>query len=158
MDIWSTQVTTRRVDLNPRGDLNTRESIQNSPVYITPQVNIGTMAIWRTSPPNPSDFPIWAYHISEAGSIDELKLYRSLDDLMVGDGSIVWSTVAYQDLPIDLVSISAAFQQLADSDESTGWSSSDWFRAGVYYASTLKTDNKTECGCSQAECGCSSEI
>ena len=116
------------------------------------------MAIWRTSPPNPSDFPIWAYTLQETGTLDELKLYKSLDDLMLGDGMIIWTSVGNQ-VPVDVVptDIAGAFQQLANGDDTVGWSSSDWFIAGYNYALSLKEDDTGECGCGQGKCGCSGE-
>ena len=112
------------------------------------------MAIWTTRPPNPSDFPIWAYTLIKTGTLDELKLYRSLDELMIGDGLLVWTPVGDK-VPLEAIptDIASAFQQLANSVDTTEWSSSDWFIAGYNYALSLNEDNTHECGCGQG-CNC----
>ena len=112
------------------------------------------MAIWRSSPPNPSDFPIWAIHLDN-GSPDKLKLYRSLDDLMVGDGTMVWTAVGNQ-LPLEHVpaDIAQAFQELANKVDHTDWSSSDWFIAGFNYAMSINGDGTHDCECGPDKNGC----
>ena len=115
------------------------------------------MAIWRTSPPNPSDFPIWAYTLSDSGTLDKLRLYESLGELMVDDKPLVWTTVQVPLPPVGSTpqSVIDEFQRLADDPDTSEWSSSDWFIAGYNQATGLNDDSNS-CGCSQDKCSCKS--
>ena len=121
------------------------------------------MAIWRTRPPNPSDFPIWAYTLKDTGALDKLRLYESLEDLMVGDSMMVWATVQAPLPPVDSTSqdVIDEFQRLAGSPDTAEWSSSDWFIAGYNQAMSPRVHDINEseegqgnCGCGGGGCGC----
>ena len=104
------------------------------------------MAIWRTTPPKESDFPIWVISNPNSNDSNEVVLIRDSNGLEGLEDQLIW---AHADVPSPLPDhIHARFQELCDSSVSDHWCSSDWFREGFKYAQSV-SDSKCGCSCGQ---------
>lgn len=100
------------------------------------------MNIWYTTTPKDHDYPIWAY-IGEDAS--DVVLLRKPEEAVIE--GLTWTHARVPEIPTkdnirDQVDIK--FQELADSNVSDYWSSSDWFRAGYKYGLDNLIDNNTD--------------
>ena len=80
------------------------------------------MSIWRSTPPRKEDFPIWVLLYSE----EEPTYCETIGDFPIGNDPVTWKQAGNI--------VGDEFQRLANSDISTNWRSSDWFKAGYEYA------------------------
>ena len=85
------------------------------------------MNIWRTSPPTPQDFPIWAY-LGDAAEDVVLCRHR---DAVPGDTPVTWCRAEIPTPPED--SVREKYEELSQISIGKHLTTYDWFAAGYLY-------------------------
>jgi hypothetical protein len=83
--------------------------------------------IWYTTAPTHDDLPIRAYVVE--GQLKPVVYRNELPN---------WPVIAWQPYGHGGGMVYEEFQKLANKEETTEWTASDWFKAGYAYSKTIE--------------------